>query len=224
MANRICLATGIAVLRTAFGIPGEKTDARHPKHWNLAPGQSVPIIRYDHQRERRRIEFMRWGLVSSWLNGTAVVRSHLDIRARLSAGKADAAGGFRRCLIPADVFFERRASDNQLFAVALASRQFMTLAGLWSEWVSPSGVTLSCFAILTTDPNPALAPLCKRMPAILSTEQWEPWLAPKLFSTEQTSRFLKPFAGEPLIAWPVDRRIRTAKNDDPRLLEVLAKS
>jgi putative SOS response-associated peptidase YedK len=222
MCNRLCLSTDIATIKRHFAIPGEKTDNRYQTHWNIAPGRTVPVVRHDPLLKQRRVEFMRWGLVSGWAKDMMVVCSNLDLRSRVVAAKefGQTPGPSRRCLIPADCFYEWRVSDNHPFAVALASRQWMTLAGLWAPWVSPTGANIACFAILTTDPNELLRPLCKRMPVIVPPDKWDLWLAREL--KDGMAPLFEPLSSDEMTAWPVGKRVKDAKNDDPALLESAA--
>lgn len=82
----------------------------------------------------------------------------------------------RRCLVLADGYYEWRDADKQPFAVALANRGPMTLAGLWDEWRSPAGESIKSFAIITTTANGLLAPLHDRMPVVIPPDGWDDWL------------------------------------------------
>ncbi len=82
----------------------------------------------------------------------------------------------RRCLVLADGYYEWRDGDKQPFAVALANRGPMTLAGLWDDWRSPAGERIRSFAIITTVANALLAPLHGRMPVVIPPDYWTDWL------------------------------------------------
>ena len=130
----------------------------------------------------------------------------------------------QRCLVPVDNFYEWRMADGQPFAVALASRQLMALAGLWNTWTSPLGEQIGCFAILTTDPSNLLAPLCKQMPIIIAPEDWNFWLGEEPARNRSLLDVLKSCPDELLTVWPVSRRVCNAKNDDPQVLEAVTAS
>ena len=84
----------------------------------------------------------------------------------------------RRCLVPVDNFYkwQKTPSGKQPYAIALADRKLMALAGLWESWRSPAGERVRSFAIVTTEPNELCAELHDRMPAILAPEAWPAWL------------------------------------------------
>ena len=84
----------------------------------------------------------------------------------------------RRCLVPVDTFYEwaKTATGKQPYAIALADRRLMALAGLWENWKSPEGEWMRSFAIITTTPNELCARLHNRMPVVLKPEAWPVWL------------------------------------------------
>jgi putative SOS response-associated peptidase YedK len=184
--------------------------------WNIAAGAVMPVIRWDNVFKSRRLDMMRWGLVTAWAENTRIVR------ASLHAGEAgDISGRFnRRCLIPVENFYEWRSADNQPFAVALKSREIMALAGIWDFWFSPLGEQVACFALITIGSKGALASVCKRMPVLVARGDWEFWLGPDTAS-DTLNALLRP-SGETLDMWKVDRRLGNVRNDNPGLLAPLS--
>jgi putative SOS response-associated peptidase YedK len=213
MCNRLCLSTGVDEIRGRFGLAGGKLQLR--PHWNIGAGHVLPVVRWDRLLQWRRMDPMRWGLIPAWARNPMIVRTKLDV-----SGRFDPILNLsRRCLVPVDNFYEWRKSDKQPFAVALADRQWMALGGVWDVWMSPAGERVDCFALLTTDANALLAPLCRRMPAIIFPEDWDLWLSQD--RPEAISALLGPCANSRLTIWPVDRRVGNAKNDDPGILKTL---
>jgi putative SOS response-associated peptidase YedK len=215
MCNRISLARDVDEIRRHFAVSDGRP--RLKPSWNIAAGAVVPVIRQDRVYKSRRLDLMRWGLVTAWAENTRVVR------ASFHAGEASDVSGrfFRRCLVPVENFYEWRSADNQPFAVALKSRQIMALAAIWDFWFSPSGEQLACFAFITTDSNGALVPVCKRMPVVVEREHWELWLSPDS-AFDALWALVRPGNGVPLDIWPVDRRLSNVRNDNPGLLAPLA--
>jgi putative SOS response-associated peptidase YedK len=220
MCNRICLSTNIAEIKRRFGVIGGYSQLR--PHWNIAPGQVLPVVRWDSRLQWRCLELMRWGLIPTWAKTPMVVQSNLSTRMLECAPVNLARAAPRRCLVPVDNFYEWRIDDKQPFAIALVSRQIMALAGLWDEWISPSGERIACFAILTVDANDLLTPLCERMPAIIFPQHWDQWLGEGQAGAAEISTMLKPCANDQLTVWPIDRRIGNAKNDDPDIPAAIA--
>jgi putative SOS response-associated peptidase YedK len=217
MCSRICLSTSLDEIASRFGLGAISGRSRLRPHWNIGAGQLLPVIRWDMPLKRRRLDLMRWGLVSAWAKNTMIVSSNLDVAGAEDLIRRSA----QRCLIPVDNFYEWRLADKQPFAVALANRQIMALAGLWDLRISPLGERIECFTILATDTNTLLAPLCRRMPAVIFPEDWDLWLGTEPSAAAQILDLLKPCAQEKLAVWPIDRRVSNVKNDDPSILETI---
>jgi putative SOS response-associated peptidase YedK len=117
----------------------------------------------------------------------------------------------------ADGYYEWRHADKQPFAVGLANRGPMTLAGLWDEWRSPAGETIKSFAIITTTANSLLAPLHDRMPVLIAPGRWGDWLGENSAPEREVAALLAPYPGNAMAFWAVDRRVGNVKNDSPDL-------
>src|SRR5207253_10941983 len=97
--------------------------------------------------------------------------------------------------------------ERQPYAVALADRRLMALAGLWETWRSPAGERVRSFAIVTTAPNALLAPIHDRMPVILAPETWPAWLGAGPADAAEPKPPLVPYKAEDMVIWPVDTRV-----------------
>jgi putative SOS response-associated peptidase YedK len=124
----------------------------------------------------------------------------------------------RRCLIPASGFYEWKTEDRlkQPYYISLKSGQMMAMGGLWESWISPDGGILRTCAIVTTGPNALMRPIHDRMPVILAPQHWQAWLSAP---PEEVSGLLLPYSAEAMRAWPVDRRVSRAGEDDPGMIE-----
>jgi putative SOS response-associated peptidase YedK len=220
MCSRLCLATDINEIRTHFR--AMEGNIRLRPHWNICAGHLLPVVRLNPYLQRRRLVLMRWGLIPPSAKSAVIVRVNLS--ARQADGTLDELlqRPSRRCLILVDNFYEWRISDGQPFAVALANRQIMSLAGVWGAWMSPAGEEIAGFAILTTETNKLTAPLCKQMPVIVFPQDWDLWLGGDPPDGRVLLDVLQPCSDELLSAWPVGRRIRSTKNDDPDVLAAIA--
>ena len=142
-----------------------------PPRYNAAPGQDLPVVRFDPERKRRVISALRWGLVPHWADDPKIAWKLINARSetaeRLPAFRA--AFARRRCLVPANAFYEWRKEGKQRLPHAIARRDggMMALAGLWEGWKQPDGAWLRSFTILTVPANAALHEIHPRMPAIL---------------------------------------------------------
>jgi len=117
-----------------------------------------------------------------------------------------------------------RSKEKQPYAIALADRELMALAGLWETWRSPAQETVRSFTIVTTQPNELCAEVHNRMPVILSPETWPIWLAEEPAEEAAVKEMLVPYPADRMTMWPVDRRVGNVKNNDPSLIEPVSLS
>jgi putative SOS response-associated peptidase YedK len=173
--------------------------------------------------EQRSLEVMCWGLVPFWAKDIKVGFANINAKAEGIDAKPAFREAFnrRRCLVPFDCFYEwkKLGKDRQPYAVGLADRRLMAMAGLWETWRSPAGERVRSFAIVTTTPNALLAEVHDRMPVILAPENWPAWLGEAPADLEKLKALLAPYPAGDMVVWPVDRRVGNVKNKDPWLIE-----
>jgi putative SOS response-associated peptidase YedK len=130
----------------------------------------------------------------------------------------------RRCLIPADGFYEwqKQQGGKQPFFIHLADGKPFALAGLWERWRSPEGSWLETCTILTTEANELMRPLHDRMPVILPPEHYDRWLDPELHDAGPLQELLVPYPAEAMEAFPVSKAVNKVGNDEPDLVKPLA--
>jgi putative SOS response-associated peptidase YedK len=162
----------------------------------VAPTDPLPIVRYDAKAGERSLDVLRWGLLPFWAKDIKVGFSNINAKAEGIEGKPAFREAFqrRRCLVPVDNFYEWKkvAAGKQPYAIALADRGLMALAGLWETWRSPSGERVRSFAIITTTPNEMCAELHNRMPVILNPNKWPVWLGEEPADPHQLKELLAP--------------------------------
>jgi putative SOS response-associated peptidase YedK len=194
--------------------------------YNIAPSQPVPVIHTSQDTGRRRLEAMQWGLVPSWSKDPSSGPRPINARSEDAAGKPFFRNAMRkrRCLILADGFYEwKKNPDNpkarkQPFAIQLADKQPFGMAGLWEYWDGHGGPLLTC-TIMTTTPNELMADIHDRMPVILSPEDHDRWLDPKLEKADDVADLLRPYPAEQMHAYAISTRVNSPANDDERCLE-----
>ena len=122
----------------------------------------------------------------------------------------------RRRLVPVDNFYEwlKTATGKQPYALALADRCIMALAGLWGNWRSPAGEWVRSFAIVTTAPNQLCAKIHDRMPVILKPDAWPAWLGDEPADEPQLKALLTPYPADDMICWRVSARVGNVRNND----------
>jgi putative SOS response-associated peptidase YedK len=186
--------------------------------YNIAPTQSVPVIRQHPKEPVRQLSLMRWGLIPSWAKEPSVGASMINARSETASTKPAFrdAMKFRRCLIPADGFYEwqRTAKSKQPFCFEVNEGELFALAGLWDRWKSSDGTWIKTCSILTTTPNAVTAPVHDRMPVILDPDSYDLWLDPGMTNVAAASDLLKPFDARLMRCYPVSSRINHVANDD----------
>jgi putative SOS response-associated peptidase YedK len=186
--------------------------------YNIAPTQPVPVIRQDPKQPVRRLSLVRWGLIPPWAKDTSGAAGMINARSETAATKPAFRDALRlrRCLIPADGFYEwqRTGKAKQPFCFEVQDGQLFAFAGLWDRWRDPSGNTLETCSILTTTPNDLTAPIHDRMPVILDPDGYDLWLDPGMRDVSVASELLKPYDARQMCCYPVSIRINHVANDD----------
>ena len=157
MCGRARLSSDVSKIKLVFSIPPDRPPPNFPPSWNVAPTDSLPVVRYDPKAGQRSLDMLRWGLIPYWAKDIKVGFANINAKAEGIESKPAFRKAFerRRCLVPVDNFYEWRktATGKQPYALALADRGIMAFAGLWENWHSPAGEWMRSFAIITTTPN-----------------------------------------------------------------------
>ena len=223
MCGRARLSSDVSEIKLVFRIPPERPIPNFPPNWNVAPTDSLPVVRYDRKAEQRSLDLLRWGLIPYWAKDSKVGFANINAKAEGIETRPAFRQAFerRRRLVPVDSFYEWKKVDGgkQPYAIALADRGIMALAGLWENWKSSAGEWVRSFAIVTTEPNELCAQLHNRMPVILAPETWPTWLGEEPADEAQPKSFLVPYPSDGMICWPVSQRVGSVKNNDPGLAE-----
>jgi putative SOS response-associated peptidase YedK len=226
MCGRVRLSSDVSEIKLVFSIPPHRPTPNFAPSWNAAPTDSLPVVRDDARAGERSLHMLRWGLVPFWAKDMNVGFANINAKAEGIENKPAFREAFqrRRCLVPVDNFFEwkKTATEKQPYAIALADRRLMALAGLWENWRSPAGEWVRSFAIITTAPNELCAALHNRMPAILRPEAWPLWLGEEPARLDELKALLTPFPSEEMTCWPVSSRVGNVRNNDASLIEPIA--
>lgn len=222
-------AKDIARIFRATGTPPEIGP-----RFNLTPSADVLCVRFNPQDGLRHLDPLHWGLVPIWAKDAAIGSKLTNARAESVAEKPSFRDAFakRRCIIPADAFYEWQKTDGAKQPYAMVpsgstSAQsneppLFAFAGLWDRWKHPTnGDILRSCAIITTSANAVLAPIHDRMPVILDAAHWGQWLGDEAADRDELLALLKPAPPETMRAYPISTRVNSPKFDDESLLAAL---
>ncbi len=193
--------------------------------YNIAPTQLVPIIR---QLERRELVNCKWGLIPFWAKDPAIGNKLINAKSETLAEKPSFKHALakRRCLIPADGFYEwqkKGKAPSQPLYIRRQDGGLFAFAGLWEEWKAPDGKRIQSFTIITTEPNELIAQFHHRMAVILKPEEEAFWLEMKNKPADVLP-LLRPYDGNDLEAFPVSRAVNSPSVNNPSLIEPLSES
>ncbi|MFG0330628.1 MAG: SOS response-associated peptidase [Phycisphaerales bacterium] len=236
MCGRFALMTMPEVLADIFEL-SEIPRALTPRY-NIAPTQPTGVIRLDRESRERRLDLLHWGLIPFWAKDPAIGNRMINARSETVATKPAYKNAFkrRRCLVPADGFYEWKKlsatearaaglttkSPKQPVFIHMADEAPFALAGLWEHWQDPkgSGSEIDSFTILTTEANELCRDVHDRMPVIIDRDHYERWLDTD--SSEDSNSIddlLRPYPSELMDRRPVSTRVNRPQNDDASLVE-----
>lgn len=223
MCGRFSLRVEMEELLSYYGLL--ETDYPYVPRFNIAPGQYIPAL--IEASGGRKLGPLRWGLVPSWSKaGTdkeAETIGFMMINAR--AESLTAKPSFRkpfaskRCVIPADGFYEWRKADKQPFRITMKDGSLFSLAALYDTWISPAGEKLNTCTVITTQPNELMGRIHERMPAIIPRDRLDLWLDKRTTAADELFPLLAPFPSKAMTAYPVSPIVGSAKNDVPACIE-----
>ena len=217
MCGRYSLTTPLDDLVEVFDVPPVTFD--YHARYNIAPTQEVPVVASD--RRGTRLGLLRWGFVPEWAEDPSIGSRMINARAESLIGKPafKRAAASRRCLIPADGFYEWVAEGGRKvpYWIHRPGREPMGLAGVWERWQARGAEPVYSMAIITVDANDQIKHLHDRMPAIVPAASRTAWLDTDT-PTEDAIRLLKPYEGR-LDAYPVSTLVNSPVNDLPECVE-----
>ena len=221
MCGRFTLHSRLNLILQQFAIEiGEGID--FGPRYNIAPTQQVPVIRVEQESGKRMIELRRWGLIPSWAKDAKLGARMINARGETVASKPSFRAAFkrRRCLVPADGYFEWQKTDDgkQPFYIRPADDRPFAMAGLW-ESNRKIDAGYETFTIITTNSNSATRSLHDRMPVILHADDYDAWLDPSNDSTDALQDLLAPLEDDPMEITRISTQVNSVRNDKPDLLE-----
>ena len=191
--------------------------------YNIAPTQPVPVIRQNPKEPVREMSLLRWGLIPSWVKDSSGAAKMINARSETVGTKPSFRDALksRRCLIPADAFYEweRTGNAKQPYCFEVNEGELFAFAGIWDCWKDLSGNAVETCSILTTTPNALTSAVHNRMPVILEPENYELWLDPGMRDVAAASELLKACDARLMRCYPVSSRVNHVANDDAECSE-----
>jgi len=221
MCGRYRLSRRKQVVEEYFESASQEHEQEEAEDWspryNIAPTQPVATVR--QSGASRILATMRWGLVPSWASDISIGNRLINGRCETVLQKPSFRDSFRlrRCLIPADGFYQWKKSskERQPFHFGMKDNSLFAFAGVWDRWKSPDGQTLESCSILTTAPNKWLEDVHDRMPVILPPCHYQTWLTMPAAEAETLVELLVPFDPSLMNRYPVGSLVNKPQNDGP---------
>ena len=217
MCGRYTLTADAESIQLAFNL--DDVSAWEQPRYNVAPSQMVPVIT---NQNRKVLTPLKWGLVPSWAKDPAIGNRMINARSETVAEKPSFRTAFkrRRCLIPADGYFEwtKRNGKKVPMYIKRCDREIFAFAGLWENWKMPDGRWLGTCAILTTEANEFVRPIHHRMTVMIEPEDHETWLSETELTPDQWLPLMSGCDSHKLTAFEVSTQVNRPINDNPTVI------
>jgi putative SOS response-associated peptidase YedK len=221
MCGRYLITTAPDAMRRLFRYPEQPN---FPARYNVAPTQPIPIVRLSEGR--RHFALVRWGLIPAWVKDPKAFSLILQARSDSVVDKPSFRNAMkrRRCLIPADGFYEWNEATTPRRPYVVRPREGgpVAFAGLWECWTGPNGEELETAAIITTDANRALHHIHHRMPVVVPPDAFDFWLDCANVDSLTAASLLVPAPDDLFDAYEISTAINRVANDTPAVLERLS--
>jgi putative SOS response-associated peptidase YedK len=233
MCGRYVSVSSPTILAERFGVEEVRLEpAAVEPNYNVTPRATVPVIAESHGH--RVLDRVRWGLVPSWAKDLSIGDRLINARAETVATSNAFKRAFakRRCIVPADGFYEWQAIETQRtkepWFIRRRDGEPLAFAGLWEIWHDPNDPDAehaprvrSC-VIITTDANDLMRPIHNRMPVVLPESAWGGWLDAENHDIGALQTLLVPVPSAELEAWRITTLVNKPANNGPELLVPVA--
>ncbi len=221
MCGRFTLRTPPSAVQTLFSTSAPP--AVTPRY-NIAPTQRAAVVR--REGGDRHVALARWGLTPSWAKDLKSAARMINARSETVATKPAFRAAFkkRRCLVPADGYFEWKKVGKEKTPIYFTrdDDSLMALAGLWETWQDPEdpdAAAVESFTILTTAANKIAENIHDRMPVIIDTDDFDLWLDPAAASEDDLQQLFQPYDAGAMKKTTVSSHVNKVANDDPQCIE-----
>ncbi len=219
MCGRYVITSPPAAVRALFGYPEQPN---FPPRYNVAPTQPIPLVRLTDGK--RAFALMRWGLLPGWVKDPKTFSLLVNARGESVLEKPAFRNAMRRrrCLIPADGFYEWRAgaagAPKRPYFVRPKSSGPIAFAGLWETWTGPNGEELDTAAIVTTRANRMLAAVHDGMPVIVAPEAFDLWLDCAKVDAMTAAALIAPAPESLLECYEISPAVNRVANNSAELI------
>jgi putative SOS response-associated peptidase YedK len=222
VCGRFSLSTPATEIAEHFNL--DEAPALTPR-FNVAPGQWIASVSQSGEERRSALSLRRWGLVPSWAKDEKIGNRLINARAETVAEKPSFRSALRRrrCLVPADGFYEWSGSkgSKQPYFIGFEGRALFAFAGLWERWTHPEGERVETCTLLTTAATEHLRELHDRMPVIVDPIDYGLWMDPDVQEPDLVSHVIDRNLGGALRFYPISDHVNDVRHDDPRCLEAI---
>ncbi len=217
MCGRYCITSAPEAIRALFRYPERPN---FPPRYNVAPTQPIPVVRLSEGE--RHFALVRWGLIPAWVKDPKGFSLLINARGETAADKPAFKNAIkrRRCLFPADGFYEWKVEGRRrgAFHARRAGGGPLAFAGLWETWMGPNGEELETAAILTTEANREMAAIHHRAPVIVDPAQFDLWIDDRA-DPKMAAALIRPAPDGSMEVYEVSPAVNSVANDAPELVE-----
>ena len=218
MCGRYCITTAPEAIRRLFRY---RQQPNFPPRYNVAPTQPVPIVRL--AEGEREFALVRWGLIPAWVKDPKDFSLLINARGESVNDKPAFRNAMkrRRCLFPADGFYEwkQEGGRRKAFCARPTGGGPIAFAGLWETWIGPNGEEMETAAIVTTRANKTMGAVHDRAPVIVPPEQFDFWLECSKVDELAAAELLVPAPEGAMEVYEISPAVNRVTNDSPALLE-----
>ena len=219
MCGRYSFAPDLKIVNEHYDISVNDDDLT--PNYNCAPSQLLPVITNDKSIS---FNFFRWGLIPFWAKDISIGNKLINARSETILEKPSFRNAFRqrRCLVPADAFYEwkQEVKEKIPYRIFLKNQNIFSMAGIWEKCKLSNGETIFSFAIITTQPNTLMTKIHNRMPVILDKKGEDLWI--NNTDEKELTNLLKPFPAEQMTAYRISNLVNSPRNNSPKIIEPIA--
>ncbi|MFH0866920.1 MAG: SOS response-associated peptidase [Bacteroidota bacterium] len=213
MCGRFSFALTDKIIEEHFDVDIEDYD--FIPNYNCAPSQNLAVITNE---SHRRFSYFKWGMVPFWAKVSSVGNKMINAKAETIFEKPAFRNAIksRRCLIPADSFYEWKKGKEKIpYRIMMKDESPFSMAGIWETWNDAEGKPLFTFSVITTEANSFIKDIHLRMPVILSATDEKKWLTTSC--SDKIISMMKPYPSELMIAYPISKLVNSPVNNSAEI-------